>query len=255
MVSWLLTSIPRYFSARQLPSHSSWNLVCCVGLLWLKCKTWHSASLNLLKLSSAHPSNLSRSLYKALPLTSRRVSRKVMESCNMVRVVVCHSCNPFLHQTHLQLGCPHNHMVLNISPIHKTHLVPRFAVLLLDLRARSTHSEGTTGPTSLPVLRAWVPLLSLRGKGLVSAHSIHQILCREIPASSKPCSFHILPPISHLSYAPGLRRWVFLQAGTELVLPLPAWVLLAWLPHCGLEATPANHSRQTGQVTSSPSQF
>lgn len=44
------------------------------------------------------------------------------------------------------LGSPHTHMALNISPRHKTHLCPGFRVLVL-LSVRSIHAEGQQVPS------------------------------------------------------------------------------------------------------------
>ncbi|KAK4807043.1 hypothetical protein QYF61_018384 [Mycteria americana] len=58
-----------------------------MGLLWPKCRTLHLALLNLIQLTSAHRSSLSRSLCRAfLPSSRSTLPHNLVSSANLLRV-------------------------------------------------------------------------------------------------------------------------------------------------------------------------
>jgi len=86
MLSRLSTNTPRSFSTGQLSSHSSPGLQHCMGLLWPKCRTWHLALLNLIQLTLAHRSSLSRSLCRAfLPPSRSTLPPSLVSSASLLR--------------------------------------------------------------------------------------------------------------------------------------------------------------------------
>lgn len=114
------------------------------------------------------------------------------------------SCNPFLQQSPPPARLPSQAHGLRYHGVPATRppLCSGCTISAL-LRARSFPAEGAACPTKLPVWRTWVPSPSLRGKGLISAPSIHQ----GHPACSPP---H-LPPL--LYHPLGLGEQIFLPSG------------------------------------------
>jgi len=87
MSSFLSTSRPKSFSSGLLSIHSLPSLYLYLGLPQPRCRTLHLALLNLMRLTQAHLSSLSRSLWMAsLPSSMSATSRSLVLSANMLRV-------------------------------------------------------------------------------------------------------------------------------------------------------------------------
>ncbi|KAK4827132.1 hypothetical protein QYF61_014526 [Mycteria americana] len=76
-----------YLGEETDPHLSTTSFQRCMGLLWPKCRTLHLALLNLIQLTSAHPSSLSRSLCRAFLASSRStLPHNLVSSANLLRV-------------------------------------------------------------------------------------------------------------------------------------------------------------------------